>query len=159
MAVYLGSEKVSSGGGIGGGSTGGGVFDVVITLNGETGEWTAGKTKAEILEAIDNHQIILFTYRVQFGKESSTRCQWYGANIDYSHNEIYSVGFYSSSDGCASMIFVKFSDTGVECSSSDSVKFAYVNIEAPLGLILKGTDGKDYRIVVNGGTITAELVS
>lgn len=44
MAVYLGNEMVSSGGGIGGDSTGGGVF--IVTIN--------GKTKDKTFEEINN---------------------------------------------------------------------------------------------------------
>ena len=159
MAVYLGNEMVSSGGGVGGGSTGGGVFDVTITLNGETGEHTADKTKDEILEAINNHLTILFTYRMQLGEKSLTRCQWYGANIDYANNQVYTVGFLYSNIGYASMISVKFSDTGVEVVSDNSVTFRSVYVFGPNELFLTGMDNKKYRITVNGGTITAEAIS
>ena len=58
MAVYLGNEMVSSGGGIGGGSTGGGVFTVNFTQN-EDGSTSADKTYAEITEAFNNNMVVI----------------------------------------------------------------------------------------------------
>ena len=56
MAVYLGNEIVSSGGGIGGGSTGG-VFTVNFTQN-EDKSVTSDKTLDEITTAKQSGQVV-----------------------------------------------------------------------------------------------------
>ena len=58
MAVYLGSKIVSSGGGIGGGSTGGGVFTVNFTQN-EDKSVTSDKTLDEITTAKQSGQVVI----------------------------------------------------------------------------------------------------
>ena len=74
-----------SGGGIGGGSTGGGVFTVNFTQN-EDGSASADKTYAEITEAFNNNMVVigyadgLILHHVLFRKDHSH--EFFSLNID-----------------------------------------------------------------------------
>lgn len=84
MAVYLGSEKVSSGGGIGGGSTGGvEIFPVHFTPFNDT-ECICDKTIDEIKQAAEAGKLVIGFISV--GEE--TTCT---LNYDVGSHQLYSI--------------------------------------------------------------------
>lgn len=129
MAVYLGSEKVSSGGGIGGGSTGGGVETFKITFYNYNISGTviaSTKTFSELKDAIENGKVIEAERKQSLNDVNADKL-WLTMICSDDNSEINGFVFYSLDYGGGKVHLYEFYFSSDESITKTNIKLAVVS--------------------------------